>query len=98
MTTTTTRSMGWTAWDPHAHTSAFHPLHRLGRQAVKRLNGLRDMLFLCVLDFVVADSSQGLDEQHHRRYPGPGNLGGVVQWSGWHSMRHPRDFLDGQLS
>ena len=38
------------------------PRHRFARQAVKRLNGEENVVFLGVLDLIVADSPQGLDE------------------------------------
>src|SRR5271165_4993044 len=75
-----------------------YPLHSFGCQVVKRLNGQRNMVFLSVLDFVVADSPKGLHEQHHGRYPGPSDLGSVVQWTRWHSIRRTRHFLDDLLT
>ena len=57
----------------------FYPPHRLLREFVERGNTEFEVLFLRVLDFVVADAVQALDEHHHRRHTGARNLGGVVQ-------------------
>src|SRR6202011_2854149 len=56
------------------------------------------MVFPCVLDFVVADPPQGLDEQHHGWYPGPSDLGSVMQRTRWHLVRQARHFLDGLIT
>ena len=70
------------------------PVDRLRCEAVERLNGELEVLFLRVLELRVREPAQALDEQHHRRDPGARDLGGVVQRPAREAMRLPGDLLD----
>ncbi|MDB6026269.1 MAG: hypothetical protein JWM68_2492, partial [Verrucomicrobiales bacterium] len=53
------------------------------------------MLFLRVLDFIMADAVETLDEHHHGRDTGAGDFGGVVQWAGREPIRLVGELCDG---
>jgi hypothetical protein len=51
---------------------------RLRRQPVERLHGELEVLLLRVLELRVREAAEALDEEHHRRDAGAGDLGRVV--------------------
>lgn len=55
------------------------PLDRLVGEAIEGGHAHLDMLFLRVLDLVVADAMQALDKHHDRRHAGARDFGGIVQ-------------------
>ena len=72
-----------------------HPPHRLFRQLVERGHAEFEVLFLRVLDFVVADAMQALDEHHHRRHARGCDFGGVVQRAARQAMPLAARLADG---
>src|SRR5262249_14487845 len=74
------------------------PGHRFVGEFVERRYGELDVLFLGVLDPVVADAAEALYEHHDRRDAGPGDFGGVVQRAGRNAMRLGSDVTDGVIA
>ena len=56
------------------------------------------MLFLRVLDLVVADAAEALDKHHDGRHPGAGGLGRVVKRAGRQPVRFPAGLPDGRVA
>ena len=67
---------------------------RLRRERVERLHRQLDVLRLRVLELRVREAAQALDEQHHGRHAGAGDLGGVVQRARRQPVRRAGDLAD----
>src|SRR3954453_1857929 len=67
---------------------------RLVGQAVERLHRELEMLRLRVLELRVRETTQALDEEHHRRNSRPRDLGGVVERPRRKAVRGPRDLAN----
>src|SRR5215218_10268696 len=59
--------------------SSGHPGDRLRGEPVESRDRQLEVLGLRVLELGVRETAQALDEEHHRRDPGPRDLGGVVE-------------------
>lgn len=60
--------------------------------------GLVEVVFFGVFDFVVADAVEGLDEHHDGGDAGHGDFGGVVEGAGREAVGGVGGFLDGLVA
>src|SRR5438094_553756 len=69
--------------------------HRLPCKLIERRHAHLKMLFLRILDFIVADAVETLYEHHHRRNAGSGDFGSVVEWTRGKSVGFAAGFGNG---
>ena len=77
---------------------SLQPGDGFGGEAVEGEDGKLEVVFAGVFDFVVADATEGLHEEHDRGNAGPRDLGGVVERAGGHAMGSAGNFLDGLVT